>query len=128
MVRLWYFNEKAKKIRDKIEALEYGRFLSEKDKKELKINFRHRYYGDDIFLISPPHNIFPNFVSWIKPHAMHAYHPKEKSQTGMTMLIGESEKIKRERGSVCLVEFMPTILDYFNLMAPKTCKGKSLLR
>jgi len=129
MVRLWYLNEKGKRVREKIEPLNYGRFLSERDKKELKINFKHRYYGDDIFLIDPPYNIFPNFVSWLTPYAMHAYHPLEESQTGMAMFIGEEfEKIRKDSEPIHHIEFMPTILDYFNLEVPQTCRGKFLLR
>lgn len=129
MVRLWYLNEKGRRIREKIETFDCGRFLTEKDKKELRINFKHRYYGDDIFLLNPPCNIFPNFVSWLIPYAMHAYHPEEKSQTGIAMFTGvKFEKIKRNREPVHLIEFMPTILDYFDLEVPQKCRGKSLLK
>jgi hypothetical protein len=129
MVRLWYFNDKGKEIKNKFNELDYGSFLSEIDKDELHINFAHRFYGEDIYLLKPGYSIFPNFVSWLIPYAMHAYHPREDSQTGIAMFMGEElQKINKDREPVQLIEFMPTIMDYFDIDIPETCRGVSLLR
>ncbi len=129
MVRLWYFNDKGKNIKNKFKELGYGHFLSKTEKEELHINFTHRDYGEDIYLLKPGYSIFPNFVSWLIPYAMHAYHPLEESQKGIAMFMGsELGNIKRDNEPVHLIEFMPTVLDYFNLEVPLMCTSKSLMR
>ena len=124
MVRIWYFNHsKKEEIRNTLNRSKYGRFLSEEDKKKLKINFANRYYGDDIYLIDPPYNIFPNFVSWLKPYAMHAYHPNEESQAGMFIIMeNETTNIKE----VKLIDIMPTLLNRLDFNPPKNCMGISI--
>jgi len=130
MVRLWYINPNVKEeVRRVFHRLGYGTFLSEKEKKELRINFNHRYYGDDIYLIKPGFSIFSNFISLLKPKAMHAYHPKYDHQLGIAIFSGEEfESIKQDIKFTELVDIMPTILDVLGLEIPTTCVGRSLLR
>lgn len=47
----------------------------------------------DIYLLSPPNSIFPNFISLIKPKAMHAYHPKYAHQKGDACIVFNRYKI-----------------------------------
>lgn len=124
MVRVWYLNEKGYRVREYLEDFNYGRFLSEKELKNLKIRFKNRYYFDDVYLIDPPYNIYPNFTSLLKPYAMHAYHPDLESQKGIAMFYNMDVRKKDE---VELVDFMPTILKYFGIKRPKYARGESLL-
>jgi len=130
MVRLWYLNPDVKEeVRKLFRGLDYGTFLSAEEKKELRINFNHRYYGDDVYLLKPGFSIFSNFISWLKPKAMHAYHPKYGHQLGIAIFSSE-ELINFDQDTklIELVDIMPTILDMLGLEIPATCKGKSLLR
>ena len=130
MVRLWYMNPNVKEEVHKLfRGLGYGAFLSEEEKRELRINFDHRYYGDDIYLLKPGFSIFSNFISWLKPKAMHAYHPKYGHQLGIAIFSGEElGRVDQDIKLVELVDIMPTILDVLDLEIPATCEGKSLLR
>ena len=125
MVRIWYLKEKGYRIREYLENFNYGRFLSEKELKDLKIRFNNRWYFDDIYLIDPPYNIYPNFTSLLKPYAMHAYHPDLESQKGIAIFCDMNVRKKNE---VELVDFMPTILDYFGISKPNNLRGESLLK
>ncbi|MBA7479588.1 hypothetical protein ES707_15022 [subsurface metagenome] len=128
MVRVWWLNpQKKEEVRRAIDGLGCGAFLSEEEKGELRLNFNRRYYGDDIYLLKTGYNIFPNFISWLKPHAMHAYHPEDRTQQGIFMFEGKAHNIHKE-GAIRLVELAPTILDLLGLDIPGHYEAKSLLR
>lgn len=129
MVRLWYLNENRRNdIRLMVAGSNCGHFLSAQEKMELHLDFKHRYYGDDIYLVQPPYNIFPNSTSLLKPHAMHAYHPDLDSQYGIAMFEGEILSKVRPRGDcVYLVDLMPIMLKALGLNVPPTCEGALLV-
>lgn len=125
MIRFWYFNSDIKnKIHELMEDYD-GLFLTDDEKEKLKINFPHNRYGDDIFLFNQGYSIFPNFMSWIKPKAMHAYHPQNKEQRGIFMI---NDCNLRENYTAKLTDIMPTILHLLNLESPINIEGKSLIR
>jgi len=130
MIRIWYLNEVVKEeIRDRFNKLPYGSFLSRDERASLRINFSHRYYGDDIYLIEPGYSIFPDFMSWLKPKAMHAYHPKHRSQLGILICNdGERKHFCANQEMVKLIDIMPTLLDALGIEPPSTCEGRSLYR
>ena len=85
MVRLWWQDAKdplKDEVRSVVERTYRGRFLSEVDRKAFHVDFDHRLFGDDIFLLEPGYAIFPNFHSYIRPKAMHAYDPTHEEQLG----------------------------------------------
>lgn len=127
MVRLWYLNPaRREEIRGRVEGLGCGHFLTDTERQELKVAFSHRDYGDDIYLLEPGYTLFPNFISWVKPYAMHAYHPDHSSQAGIFLWLDRKKDVAHQ-GSVELVEIAPTILDLLGLTPPPTFKGQSLL-
>ena len=86
MVRLWFLRDEPA-LRDELRSLVAaklpGRFLSQRDRVALHVDFDHRLYGDDIFLTEPRTVIFPNFHSYVRPKAMHAYDPSDPDQDGI---------------------------------------------
>ncbi|MFQ6080474.1 MAG: alkaline phosphatase family protein [Candidatus Bathyarchaeia archaeon] len=130
MVRIWYLNEAVKEeIRERFSKLPYGSFLSQGERASLRISFNQRYYGDDVYLLKPGYSIFPDFMSWLKPRAMHAYHPNHRSQLGIFICSdGEAVRFNANQMFVKPVDIMPTILDILGIEPPSTCEGTSLYR
>jgi hypothetical protein len=86
MVRLWYFDDDASlanELRERVSARFPGHFLNDGELRSFHLRFGSRLYGDDIFLLPPGHGVFPNFHSYIKPKAMHAYDPADRDQWGI---------------------------------------------
>jgi predicted AlkP superfamily pyrophosphatase or phosphodiesterase len=91
MVRLWYEDHDPRlreEVRERLLAVPGGRFLEQDELRELKLEFDHRLYGDEIFLLEPGTAIFPNFHSLLRPRAMHAYHPDDPDQHGIFVADG----------------------------------------
>jgi predicted AlkP superfamily pyrophosphatase or phosphodiesterase len=128
MVRFWYFDNKIKnEVRNLFENAPYGHFLNQDEKTNLRINFQHNKYGDDIFLLNQGYAIFPNYMSWARPHAMHAYHPSYKEQRGVVILSGNSFE-NNQTTFARPVDIMPSILNALDIAIPSTVEGKSLIK
>lgn len=128
MLRFWYFDEDIKsEIRNYFEDKAYGHFLTDDEKQQLHINFTHNRYFDDVFLLDQGHAIFPNFMSWNTPKAMHAYHPRYKEQHGALIFKGEMFDSVKERKTY-LADLMPTMLDCLDVEVPSTCESNSLVK
>jgi hypothetical protein len=70
-------------LRERVAARYPGRFLTPQDLETYHLQFDGRLYGDEMFLLDPGIAIFPNFHSYIKPKAMHAYEPTDRDQWGI---------------------------------------------
>lgn len=92
MVRLWYLDDDPalrEEVRDLVSRSCPGRFLTSDELAAHHLRFEDRLYGDEVFLLAPGHAIFPNFHSFIRPRAMHAYDPSHEDQWGI--VIGPTE-------------------------------------
>jgi Type I phosphodiesterase / nucleotide pyrophosphatase len=92
MIRLWFFDDDERlrsEVRDRVASRYPGRFLTANDLVTYHLQFTGRLYGDEIFLLPPGIGIFPNYHSYIKPKAMHAYEPTERDQWGI--FVGPSD-------------------------------------
>lgn len=86
MVRLWFLDDDERlrsEVRDRVASRYPGRFLSADDRAAYHLQFRGRLYGDEIYLLKPGIGIFPNYHSYIRPKAMHAYEPTDRDQWGI---------------------------------------------
>jgi hypothetical protein len=111
MVRLWYFDDDEKlraELRERVAERYPGRFLSSADLSRYHLEFAGRLYGDDIYLVDPGIGIFPNFHSYIKPKAMHAYEPTDRDQWGI--FIGPAESAASVSNPVDLTEVTSLVL------------------
>ena len=92
MVRLWW-RDASPELRDEIRTTVAtgapGRFLAADELSALHLNFDNRLYGDEIYLLEPRTAIFPNFHSLLQPKAMHAYHPDDLEQQGISLGLPE---------------------------------------
>ncbi|MGH9020676.1 MAG: alkaline phosphatase family protein, partial [Acidimicrobiales bacterium] len=86
MVRLWYLDEDEslrRELRERVAGRFSGHFLTPEEITRYHLDFADRLYGDEIFLLDPGTGIFPNFHSFIRPKAMHAYAPEDRDQWGI---------------------------------------------
>jgi Type I phosphodiesterase / nucleotide pyrophosphatase len=101
MVRLWYLDDRDA-LRDELRAIVSsklpGKFLEREDRRALHVDFSGRDYGDDIFLVDPGVIIFPNFHSYLRPKAMHAYHPDDPDQRGILVVSDGAVDLGEEAG------------------------------
>jgi Type I phosphodiesterase / nucleotide pyrophosphatase len=111
MVRLWYLDEDERlrqELRERVAARYPGHFLTPAELAAHHLQFRGRLYGDDIYLLPPGTAIFPNFHSYIRPKAMHAYDPADPDQWGI--FIGPASTAPRLSEQVLLPEVTGAIL------------------
>lgn len=130
MVRLWYFDDGVQdRLRHKLEALPYGRFLLPKELKDLHVFFQDGRFGDEVYLLNPGISIFPNFTSYLRPLAMHAYHPDAEGQEGIAAFAGGSFEDIGSRDRVLGPEdLLPTFLDALAIDGPPSIRGVSVFR
>lgn len=129
MARAWYFSSGTReRVRLAVEQIGHSTLLTDQRKIEFGIDFKCNGYGDDIFLYEPGFVIFPNFYSYIRPRAMHAYDPEHPTQRGVFILQGCNEaRFSAPVGHVDVVDIMPTILSILDVPAPPTCEGRSMV-
>jgi predicted AlkP superfamily pyrophosphatase or phosphodiesterase len=121
MVRIWYFNEKGKtSIRNFFSDDTLGHFLTKNEIIDYGIDFPDNRYFEDIYLLKEGKSIFPNFHSYLKPMAMHAYDPHSYDQQGILILNGFDDTFKNHTNNrTDIKEVMPFLQKSLNLMPSK---------
>lgn len=112
MVRLWYLDDDERlrqELRERVANRYPGYFLGDDELAKHHLQFATRLYGDDFFLLPPGIAIFPNFHSFIKPKAMHAYDPADQDQWGI--FIGPEAAAPRVSDPVSLTEVTGLVMD-----------------
>jgi hypothetical protein len=115
MVRLWYLDEDERlrqELRERVASRYPGHFLSADELAAHHLQFSGRLYGDEFYLLPPGIGIFPNFHSFIKPKAMHAYDPADPDQWGI--FIGPAAAAPRVSDPVLLPEVTALVTDALN--------------
>jgi hypothetical protein len=108
MVRVWYWKDDPAlraEVREIVDDTYRGRWLTQYELDSLHLNFDSTLYGDEIFLLDPGTAIFPNFHSYIKPKAMHAYDPADIDQLGI--LIAPRQLAKPRPMALEMVDIVP---------------------
>ena len=126
MVRVWYFNDAARsRIRPLIEELGLGEFLSPEELRELGVNFTSRDYFDEVYLLRPGISIYPNYHSYLKPMAMHAYHPDGADQQGVAFFLGRRlAEVRPVTAKLHMTDIMPIVAGLLGLESPQVA-GRS---
>jgi hypothetical protein len=87
-VRVWYLRDDPSivdDVRAYVAARMPGRWLSAYERRGYRLPVNMRPWGDDIYLTEPGVVIFPNFHSYVRPKAMHAYDPADPDQDGIVV-------------------------------------------
>jgi hypothetical protein len=131
MVRVWYWrNEPALRaeVRDIVAHTYQGHWLSDHEIDSFHLRFDSRLYGDEMFLLEPGTAIFPNFHSYIKPKAMHAYNPADPDQLGI--LVAPAQVGPVPTTPLEMVDIAPMCLSLLGLAeeAPTAPARSSLVR
>jgi hypothetical protein len=77
------------------------------------LRFDSRLYGDEMFLLEPGTAIFPNFHSYIKPKAMHAYDPADPDQLGI--LVAPARVGPAPATALEMVDVVPIVVSLLGL-------------
>lgn len=115
MVRLWYLDDDERlrqELRERVATRYPGHFFGEDELKAHHLQFSGRLYGDEFYLLPPGIGIFPNFHSFIKPKAMHAYDPADQDQWGI--FIGPAATAPQVSDPVLLPEVTALVMDALN--------------
>jgi Type I phosphodiesterase / nucleotide pyrophosphatase len=111
MVRLWYLDEDERlrqELRERVATRFPGHFLSAGEIATHHLQFNGRLYGDEFYLLPPGIAVFPNFHSFIKPKAMHAYDPAFQDQWGI--FIGPAATARCVSDPVDLIEITALVM------------------
>lgn len=131
IAKFWFKNDKTKKIiTDILKTIPEGHFITESEKKRLRINFKDNKYGDLMFFMSPGTMIFPDYFHIIENRVvgMHGYIDDHDATYGA--LIFNTNKIKSHEdvGVVSLVNVFPTLCDLVGIKTPLSNEGKSMIK
>jgi hypothetical protein len=78
MARFWFFNERARTlISERLQTVQEGRIVPDKELKELGVFFPDAYFGQLIFLVREGVLIVPSDMGERPIRGMHGYHPNE---------------------------------------------------
>jgi predicted AlkP superfamily pyrophosphatase or phosphodiesterase len=119
LVRVWYLDDDPKlrtELRDLVAGRFPGRWLEEQDLVDLHVHFSDRRYGDEMYLIEQGTVVHPNFHSYLRPKAMHAYHPDEPEQQGI--LIASAVPAASVGTNADMIDIAPLIGRLCNLPEP----------
>ena len=93
MARFWFFNERAEKqITARLTELDCGHILSEKEKRDLGIDFPDHRQGKTVFLMNPGVLIEPSFFGKTAPEGMHGFHPDDPYSSAVFLSNAKPEK------------------------------------
>ena len=120
MVRLWYFDRRAySPIHTIVEESDNGEFLTMEQLKELGVHFPGQEYYHEVYLLRPGLSIFPNYHSYLRPMAMHAYHPEIVDQLALAQFSGQRlSALRPPPDGIHIVDIMPTVSKLLGLNHP----------
>lgn len=127
MARFWVFNDKARKILDKVlRKIPHATFIDNKLKKKYHIEFKDRKWGDFMLVIDPHYRPFPDYFAPLKfaIKSYHGYLPETPCTNGIFM--SNFIKPKKKLKEINIVDILPTILKGIGLgkKIPKNIDGK----
>jgi len=123
----WFRNEEYKNIiKEKLNMLGVGKFLTPSDKIKLGIDGVSEKYGEEIFAIREHYVFFPEFYHRrVAPRGMHGY-AFSRYDMPIFLMYGDIS-VTRRKDKIDFIDIMPTILRLLDLPVPSHIKGRPLL-
>ncbi|MFX1450628.1 MAG: alkaline phosphatase family protein [Promethearchaeota archaeon] len=116
------------KIKQQLNNLKEGHFLTIEDKKRLHIPIT-AIYGDLIFASEPGTLILPNFYQGSQlAKGMHGYYSIHSDLNALFILNGKKISPRKLKKQINFIDILPTILEILNLPPKKGIIGKSVLK
>lgn len=117
--RFWFKNQKARKIIEEIlGSIRDGVILSDYQQRTLKCKFKHKKFGELIFVARPHVIFYPNFFNSKVPRGMHGYLPDVKENHAALILSGSYIDVKPQTriwSSVSLFSMILNMLGFKEL-------------
>lgn len=124
-VRIWTKNPK--ELAKKLSTLP-GKVYTKETMKQIPLKYDRPYTSDVLFIANAGIQILPNYFDGNnRVKAMHGYHDKTKDLHAF-FLIKSTNKLKKVKKEMTLVDICPTILEAMNIKQPKVWKGKKLIK
>lgn len=90
MARFWFRNDSSRaRVEELLDRLGHGRVLTREDGRRYGVDFKHKRYGELIYLLEPDTAYYPAYVSWVRPRGMHGYAPDHPTQTALFATSGK---------------------------------------
>ncbi|MCX6784026.1 MAG: alkaline phosphatase family protein [candidate division WWE3 bacterium] len=96
--RFWFFNERSRRlVLDWLASVSGGRILTLEERRDLKINYLHHKFFEEMWVLDGPGLIFPNYYNAKTPElGMHGYLPNIKDNEA-AYLVSEPGVIAESR-------------------------------
>jgi len=126
MARFWFFSNQARtEIMSSLSDLTYGHFLTSTERDDNGLNFNTEIYGQEIYLVNPSVEIFPNFFHPLYKGFFKGLHGYTASALSSWAMFATTLNLQSTTGSV--LDISPTILQLLNVSSQQEWKGKSLI-
>jgi len=129
LARFWFINDKARKIiTEYLKTLKYGRIISESDRSQYHINYKHNRFGELIWWADGGTLIYPNFWQAKRPvNGMHGYRRDVLDNHAGFVLVDSALKNRTVLDKPLeMVDAFATMTDMLRLDFPKNADGISL--
>lgn len=127
--KLWFRNEKARRVLTKhLDTVDYGWVLNEQQRQTLRIDFKHRRYGDLMLAAKPGVLFWPDYfhIQERPIRGMHGY--IDKREEGQSALLLHGPGIEpRKIDTRILVDVFPTLCELVGVPKNEANEGTSLL-
>jgi hypothetical protein len=127
--KIWFRNETARRrITAHLEGVDYGWMLSPEERRALRIDFKHRRYGDLMLAAKPGVLFWPDYFHIVERpiKGMHGYIDK-REETESALLLHGPDVPRRDVGKRVLVDVFSTLTDLVGLPGNDVDEGVSLL-
>lgn len=126
MARFWFFSNQARtEIMSTLSKLPCGHFLTSLERDNNGLNFETDTYGQEIYLVNPSVEIFPNFFHPLYKGFFKGLHGYTASALNSWAMFATTLDLQSTTGSV--LDISPTFLQLLKISSQQEWKGKSLI-